>query len=411
MQAETNIQQGWDFVFNKLFNQKTKLIYEYVTDESENGAFAHLPTKEEIARHYPNPCGWYTGMEDGDINGGIMLEAVMKRYAVTKEKSMKKYADDLYEGLILNATLSKEKGFLIRSRLPEDGVTHYINSSRDQYTHWIESMTHFYFSELSDELQREEIKGVLVEFAKKAERDVTKENSYCLLDELGAPALVCSMYGEMYKDDIMWHETCRLPMFYMAAYVVTKDSHWLEKYRSVRDWGLTTAEDIKIEPRIYEGVFALMQMQISVRYLYDYETECEYKARYGALMKKVASSIDWYLDGLNGYFKDYVMPKTVKPWREVPKEFIFEKNWSLVGRQVLHPHVWLASSVDDVRKKLRNGSESIITQALCPNYQISQSQLDAFMDVVQNVSLESPFGYIATGYCLAWWSLKKLGRV
>ena len=90
MQAETNIQQGWDFVFNKLFNQKTKLIYEYVTDESENGAFAHLPTKEEIARHYPNPCGWYTGMEDGDINGGIMLEAVMKRYAVTKEKSMKK---------------------------------------------------------------------------------------------------------------------------------------------------------------------------------------------------------------------------------------------------------------------------------------------------------------------------------
>ena len=199
-------------------------------------------------------------MEDGDINGGIMLEAVMKRYAVTKEESMKKYANDLYEGMMLNATLSKEKGFLIRSRLPEDGVTHYINSSRDQYTHWIESMVHFYFSELSNDEQRKSIKAVLVEFAKKAERDVTKENAYCLLDELGAPALVCQMYGEIYKDDIMWHESCRLPMFYMAAYVVTQDAHWLEKYHSVREWGLATAEDIKIEPKIYEGVFALMQM-------------------------------------------------------------------------------------------------------------------------------------------------------
>lgn len=411
MNLEENIQEAWDFVFNRLFHQKTKLIYEYITDGGADGAFKHLPTKEEIERHYPNPCGWYTGMEDGDINGGIMMEAVLKRYAVTKDGNMKKYADDLYEGMILNATLSKEKGFLIRSRLPEDGTSHYINSSRDQYTHWIESMTHFYFSELSDESQREAIKNALAEFAKKAERDVKKENSYCLLDELGAPALVCRMYGEVYKDDIMWHETCRLPMFYMAAYVTSNDTYWLEKYRSVRDWGLTTAEDIKIEPRYYEGVFALMQMQISVRFLYDYETEKEYKERYAALMQKVASSIDWYLDETKGFFKAYVMPTTVTPWREISEEFVFEKPWSLVGRKVLMPHIWQASSIDGVRKKLRNSSESIITQALCPNGEISQSQLEAFLDVVSNVSFQSPFGYIATGYCLAWWTLKELGRV
>ena len=411
MNIEKNVESAWNFVFDKLFCKKTKLIYEYRTDEGEHGAFNHLPTKEEILAHYPNPCGWFTGMEDADINGGIMLEAVMHRYSVTKDEALKKYANDLYEGMMLNATLSKSEGFLIRSRLPEDGVTHYINSSRDQYTHWIESMVHFYFSVISNDEQKEAIKKALVSFAKKAERDVIEENRYCLLDELGDPALVCSMAGELHKD-IEWHETCRLPMFYIAAYAVSGDEHWLNMYRSVRDRALDIAETIDLSPSSYAIVFPLLQMQISLRLIYDFETESEYKDRYYALMQRVAASIDRFAKAASELAKSgFVMPNTVMPWRDVPKEYQIPKSSSISGKTVMWPQTYLASGVDAERKILRGGAESILTQLLCPDYQVSAEQVDAFLDVLRYISFETPFNYLAVTYSSAWWALKHANKI
>ena len=411
MNLEKNAQYAWDFVFDKLYCEKTKLIYEYRTDESESGAFNHLPTKEEILSHYPNPCGWFTGMEDANINGGIMLEAIIHRYSVTKDESLRRYANDLYEGMMLNATLSKSEGFLIRSRLPEDGITHYINSSRDQYTHWIEVMVHFYFSELSSEEQKEAIKKVLLSFAKKAERDVTKENHYCLLDELGDPALVCSMAGELHVD-IEWHETCRLPMFYIAAYAVSKDEHWLNMYHSVRDTALDSAETIDLSPNSYAIVFPLLQMQISLRLIYDFETELQYKDRYYALMHRVASSIDRFANAASDLAKSgFAMPKVVMPWRDVPNEYQIPKSSSIAGKKVMWPQTYLASGVDAERKVLRGGAESILTQLMCPDYQVSGEQVDAFLDVFRYISFESPFNYLAVTYSSAWWALKSANMI
>lgn len=402
--AEENIQQGWNFVFEKLFFQKTKLIYDYRTSEEENGAICHLPTKEEILRSYPNPCGWYTGMEDSDINGCMMMDAALKRYEVARDESIKKYANDLYEGLMANATVSSVKGFLARARHPEDGITHYINSSRDQYTHWIDTMTRFYFSEHSSESQRKDIRRVIVEFAKKAEREVTAENNYSLLDEEGYPGLV----GYMYGDNVWEHESCRLGMFYMSAYVITGELHWLEMYHSIRDWGIEKAERIQLDFN-YAG-FALMQMQISLRFLYDYETDCAYKQRYSSVMKAVANRMQAYLSDTKEYVKDFELPATVVSWRDVSGEFLWEDPPSFSGKRVVRPNIWFTTMGQGWRK-LRNAAESIIGQILCPAYDVPQAQIDDFLQILTSISFKNPCGYIPVVYCLAWWLLKERGKI
>ena len=402
--AEENIQKGWEFVFDKLFSKKTKLIYDYRTTEDEDGAFCHLPTRDEILRSYPNPCGWFTGMEDGDINGCIMMEAVIKRYEHTHDESLKKYINDLYEGLMANATVSSVKGFLARARHPEDGVTHYINSSRDQYTHWIDSITRFYFSKHSSESQREDIKRVIVEFAEKAERDVTEENNYSLLDEEGSPALVCIMYG----DKVWGHESCRLGMFYLSAYVITGNEHWLSMYHSIRDWGIDKAEQVNLDYD-YAG-FALMQMQISLRFLYDYETDTAYKQRYLAILKKVANRMEVFLPDTKEFIKDFTLPTTVVSWRDVSGEFLFEDSPTASGKRVVRPNIWF-TTVGQGWRKLRNAAESVIGQMLCPNYNISQEVVGDFLEIITKISFEKPCGYIPVSYCFAWWLLKEAGRV
>ena len=402
--AEENIQQGWNFVFEKLFFQKTKLIYDYRTSEEENGAICHLPTKEEILRSYPNPCGWYTGMEDSDINGCMMMDAALKRYEVARDESIKKYANDLYEGLMANATVSSVKGFLARARHPEDGITHYINSSRDQYTHWIDTMTRFYFSEHSSESQRKDIRRVIVEFAKKAEREVTAENNYSLLDEEGHPALV----GYMYGDNVWEHESCRLGMFYMSAYVITGELHWLEMYHSIRDWGIDKAENLPLDYN-YAG-FALMQMQVSLRFLYDYETDKVYKNRYLLLMEKIADRMEQYLPESKAYLKDFKLPSTVICWREVRGEYLWEDPVSASGKRVIRPNIWF-TSLGEAYRKFRNAPEGLIGQLLCPNRRIKKSQIDDFLAILTSISMGNGCGYFPVLYNYAWWLLKEIEKI
>lgn len=407
MNAEKNVQAAWNFIFDKLWCDKTKLIYDYRTSEGKDGAFRHLPTKEQIQASYPNPCGWYTGMEDGDISGGLMLDAAISRYEVTKEKEMKRYADDLYEGLMLNATLGKTKGFLIRTRHPEDGVTHYVNSSRDQYTHWIYAMVHFLNSELSSESQKEQIKKVLVEFAEKAEHDLTPDNTYhSLLNDEGKPSLVCYMKGEM----INRHESLRTAMIYMAAYAVTKDNHWLEKYREERAWGLEFAELIDLRKGyVFKRSFALMQMQLSVRLIYDYEEDEAYKARYKALLDKVAEGCEHFILTSVEWLNGFEMPQTVIAWQDCPKEFIGTEN-NPYGYEVLNPNIYTASH-GEAMWHLRNAADAIITQGLCPWRKMKKEQIDAFMHILQTVDFGDAFNHTPVSYCSAWWLLKEIKAI
>ena len=87
------MEKLWRFVFEKLYCQKTGLIYENITEYTGDGNICNLPTPEQINLQVPNPCSWGTGMEDSMINAGIMLDTVLSRYAATEDPAMKEYAD------------------------------------------------------------------------------------------------------------------------------------------------------------------------------------------------------------------------------------------------------------------------------------------------------------------------------
>ena len=398
---EKRINTAWRFVFDKLVHPNTNQIYDYRSSEDVDGTFRHLPTSEEMAKCIPNPCGWFTGMEDSDINGGIMLDASIDRIEVTGDRSLVKYIDILYDGLMLNTKVSEQNGFLARAVHPADRKSHYMNSSRDQYTHWIFGMTHYYDSELCTYERREEIRKALVSFAEKAERDVTEEHDMSLVREDGMPAIVCRMKGEK----LCWHETNRLPMFYLAAYHVSGDEHWLDMYKKERDWGLDKAEKIEFDMNFFKGVFALMQMQLSLRLLWNYETDESYRKRYKALMERVAEATEEYLPIAYEHLKSYPNEATVIPWREVPED-LRETTRMTYGYPVNMHYVYCARGTD-YHTYLRNASEGLIAQNLCPGWMIKREQEETFYEVIGHLNFERAYNYYPVAFCGAYWALQK----
>ena len=399
--TRARIDSAWDFIFNRLVSPITHQIYDYRTTEGDDGALVHLPTPEEIAACIPNPCGWFSGMEDSNIYGGIMMDAVLDRYKCTGNGSLKRYSDELYMGLMLNTRVSPQRGFLARAVHPENGKSHYINSSRDQYTHWIYSMSAFRDSELSDKAQKEAINAALVAFAQKAEHDVTEENEFSLLREDGKPALVCQMMGPK----TACHETNRLPMFYLAAFVASDDNHWRALYESIREEALAKAETIElVDMHFFKHPFALHQMQLSLRFLYDNDGDESYRARYKALMHRVAEGTEKYLYPALQILKSTPLPTTGVPWRECPDEFVRVKKPSH-GYEVRLPD-WREATEGSLYWPLKDATDGIITQCLCPNFNIKPQQLAAFTEALAAVDTSKGFCHAAGSFCGAYWALK-----
>ncbi len=224
------MEKLWDFSFKHLFSNETNLFYDHITELSDDAIEKTLPTPEEIAGHKPNPSGWSTGMEDSVLTGSLMLDsAIIKMKLSPSEKTLKEIKQ-IYEGLKLCATISDEKGFVARSVSPFDKTSHYINSSRDQYTHLIFSLTNYYFSPYSKETEKQEITGIFTDIAQRLERTLKKESDYEFPREDGKTGICQKMWGELGK-----HEYLRLPMFYLAAYITSREPQFKELYLKHRD--------------------------------------------------------------------------------------------------------------------------------------------------------------------------------
>ena len=267
-------------VFERYFCPKTELLYEFVVDETGN-AWHHLPSVEEINAAVPNPCGWGTGMEDSVMNGGNAIDMLITVYELTKDVRIKPCVDSLFRGLLRCADGKKNKGFVARSISPFDGESHYIESSRDQYTHWIYAALHLYNSPLADDGQREQIRKVLAAIAQKCERDVLPENDFHMLREDGTVGRVNKMWG-----DVGTHEWLRLPMFYLAAFCVTKDPHWEKLYLQYRDEAV--ARSLMHDPSKMR-CYASLQMQCALRLIYDYDEDPAVREKMRQLMLRNAA--------------------------------------------------------------------------------------------------------------------------
>ena len=212
------MKNAWNYCFEHLFCEKTNLFYDHLYNLNKDGNICGLPTLEQINAQIPNPNGWSTGMEDSVICGSMMLDCAMIK---EDTKAIKK----IVEGLLLCANCSNSIGFLARSVSPIDKRAHYSNSSRDQYTHFIYSLTYLYFSPFCDEETKRKINKAFIDIATRMEKCVAPENDYEFLREDNKKGLCFKMWGEIGK-----HEYLRLPFVYLAAYLTSKDEKYKDLY-------------------------------------------------------------------------------------------------------------------------------------------------------------------------------------
>lgn len=304
---KADIDAAFEYVRDKLFSEKTYLIYDHVIKGRED----ELPTVDEISAEFPDPCGYSTGMEDGMINGGTMLDACLIKYELEDDADAADLARKLVKGMLNCASSAKSEGFLPRAVSIEDGKTHYPDSSRDQYTMCAFGLHRYLTSSLCTAQEKEQIARVAEAIARRAERNVTSENGYDMLTDNGRPTLVTTMWG----DSLANHEYMRLPMLYILAYESGGDSHWLEKYREIRE----KAYSGSLPMGEYWALYTLQQMQASIRVCYDVETDEEWRRRYLFLMDRVADYTEGIVDRVRRRMDSYDNYNAPQPsFRTIP---------------------------------------------------------------------------------------------
>ena len=409
--AENNIQKGWNFVFNKLYYPKTHMIYDFLYKESIEESVDFYPNAEEIKKSIPNPCGWGTGMEDSTLNLCTMLEAIENRYLATKDDKLKKYFDMMLDGLIITGTVAGSEGFIARCVSPCDGKSIYMDTSRDQYTHWVFAGHIILSSNLATEEQKKCVADILVNIAKKMEREVTKENGGYALRLDGGRGRVCQMISA--ETSLGPHEILRLPMFYAAAYEASGDEHWLNKYLEYREELLFETEKsftvdwiLNLE-KTYGYVFGVYQAQYSFRLLYDVETDEKYRKRYLKLMQISVEGSKEFLKTAHSNIGIYNFEQPYyRPWREIPTV----SYGNIDGYEYYVPNSSdgdeYIKGIELVRKNLRNAGETVIIHNLCPDVSLDDNHVKMFIEIIENTNFDNIKSYWPVILCGAWWGLK-----
>ena len=367
------IEKAFLFVKDKLFYEKTNLIYDHIV----NGRETDFPTPAEILSGYPNPCGYTTGMEDGMINGATMLDACLLLHEKHANEQARDLAKKLVKGMLSCAKSATDKGFLPRAVCINDAKTHYPNSSRDQYTMFAFAMHRFFNTKLCDEDMKREIKTVVVNIAKRLEKNVTKQNNYDALNEDGRKSLSTTMWG----DGLDNHEYLRLPMIYLLAFEVSKEERWLEKYKSIRDEAIQ-----KSLPLInYWSLYALSQMQASIRLCYDVDKDQDYKTKYLSLMNAVCDYVESKVDNirerinaLTNYNARQPSFRTLLP--------IADKRWKDLGYTNA---VRLVREDEKEFFTLQDGAQACIILGLTPNRSPSKKATSLFFEAFSKLDLNT----------------------
>ncbi len=270
----------WDVTWKRFYLPRTHLFYDYLTSYEPGQELAHLPTAGEVRRQVPNECGYGTGMEDGMISAGVMLSAIVDRYAVTKEETLRQRAQEVFAGIQLSATAHGAPGFLARGVCAEDLKSIYPNSSRDQYTHAVHGLWLYFHSPLCSPETREEIGTILSAIADRMTRNVTPENNY---DSLRADG-TRDARGISRMWNVKGHEAARLPMIYAAAWDVTGKQEYHGLYRTY----VEPAVEQSFSVEGGQPTYALLQMQASLELLSALERDPGLKQKMRQIMAAVS---------------------------------------------------------------------------------------------------------------------------
>jgi len=343
------------FVKNKLFSEKTKLIYDRLLAGHEED----FPTPLEIAAGFPNPCGYSTGMEDSILSGSTMLDSCLLRFEKEGDPNAAAFAKELIDGMLRCTAAAKSEGFLPRSVSPADGVSHYPDSSRDQYTLFAFAMHRYLRSELCSKEERQALADTLTAIARRAEKNMTESSCDMLTDD-NRPTLVTLLWGERLGN----HEVLRLPMLYLAAFEASGDRHWLKKYRELRGEAFSRC----LPMGEYWALYTLQQMQASILLCYEADPDYEWQQKYLALMHTVANYAESLADSVRkkiDSYDDYNLP--LPPFRELPIES--QERFLKLG----YPDALYPVLPDGERYfALQDGAMIAITAGLVPGRNVSE---------------------------------------
>ncbi len=338
-------------------------------------------------------------MEDSMISGGVMLSAICDRYEATKDCSLGERAAAVLAGMVRSATVSRSPGFLARSVSPRDGTSHYIESSRDQYTHFIHGLWRLYHSPLSDETQKETMRRVVTTICERMETHIVEANDYHFCREDGTRGLV----DKMWKCDP--HEVARLPMIYAVGWDFTGDQRWWRNYRQYTQ--VAASDSLKIPARM-SNVYAYLQEQLSLEPLVAIETEdSALRNAWLSAMSFVASRTRRFSDRClkhepwSGKLADIDMD-----WRHWPV-ITWKPDEKLLGG---HPHE--NHQLPDVIKQefatIREPAEALLIQGMSP-VGMDMEQIEILRRCVGQVDYDRLVS-CSLFYCLAaYWRAVKRG--
>jgi len=294
LDAERHMKESFFYIRNHLFLEKTGLIYDHIVVGQEEA----FPSAAEISSVFPNPCGYSTGMEDGMINGATMLDACLIKYEKESDSFAAELAKKLVDGMLNCVFSAKSEGFLPRAVSVEDGISHYPDSSRDQYTMFAFGMHRYLRSALCTPKEKKNIAKAAIAIAQRAEKNITPETGYDMLTEDGQSTCVNVMWGNTISN----HEYLRLPMLYLLAYEASDDICWLDKYCVFR--AEAYEKSLPMEEQ-YWAFYTLQQMQASILLCYDVDPDNEWKQRYLSLMNIVADYAEDSVDDVRQKIEKY----------------------------------------------------------------------------------------------------------
>lgn len=380
----SQMEAPWQGVFKYNFLLETEILYE--------APRANLPTPDEIAARYPNPCGWNTGMEDGLLNGGPMLLAALARLDASggADAEAERAARAVYRGLMRCATVSGVSGFLARSISPTDRRSIYPSSSRDQYTLFVYSMWRTWAHPFAARAGWcEEIRKTLSDVAAYCEKTVVASNDWSILRSDGGVPVVSKMWVDDPRSGkgLRPHEASRLPMMYAAAWSVTGDPHWRALYERYADDAIRMSQ----RPDAEAGLFAYLQMNAANRLLYEVDTNGMRRAAYGRLLTDATKRA---LEGGRSRIERLyaaAQPALYAPfgdWRKSPMTSYGEIGEGAARLKVLKPS--FPPDREAAWWCVREMGERMVVQMLCPGWTISEQDRRDFSRDMSRIDFAQP---------------------
>ena len=371
---------------------ETHLFYDYLCSTEIGQRFRYLPTPEEISRQCPNPNGWGAGMEDCSINAGLWMGMICDRYAATGEAHLREAAGRVYEGMVLCATLSHSPGLVLRGVSPVDRTSHFMESSRDQYTWHAYGLWRLFHSELSTEAQRETIGAILAAVCERLERNIVPgETDYHICREDGRPGLV----------DKMWHvdphEVARLPMLYAIGADVTGEDHW---WRMYREYAAQAARESVLVPAGMKTVYALLQEQVSLEALYELENQdAALKSAWLQCLEFVAGRVEEFTT-LGSSYAPADLAALDMDWR----------HWEFATQSGYQVPRW-PPALREEERATRQPGEAFLAQLMCPTWRPSGDWEALLTRTVAQVDYSTTIGYGLFYPLAAYWRAVRRGLV